>query len=81
MNSTKVNENIMKSLQTIFYYVVFVFYLFKKSFGTFIPLFMAVLGPCCCMRPLLWCGMQELLFVAMHGLLTVAASLVVEHGL
>ena len=32
MNSTKVNKNIMKSLQTIFYYVVFVFYLFKKSF-------------------------------------------------
>ena len=54
-------------------YIVFINY--------FIYLFLAALGLRCCTRASSSCGEQGLLFVAVRGLLIVAASLVVEHGL
>ena len=53
--------------------------LFKKN--KFIYLFMAGLGLRCCTRAFSNCGEQGLLFVAVHGLLIVVASLVAEQGL
>ena len=47
----------------------------------FIYLFLAELGLCCCTRTFSSCGKRGLLFVAVHGLLIVVASLVAEHGL
>ena len=43
--------------------------------------FLAVLGLHCCVRAFSSCGELGLLFVAVRGLLTAVASLVVEHGL
>ena len=54
------------------------FYLF---ICLFIYLFMAVLGLHCCVQAFSSCIKRGLLFVAVHGLLIVVASLVVEHGL
>ena len=42
---------------------------------------LAVLGLHCCVRAFSSCGERELLFLAVRGLLTAVASLVVEHGL
>ena len=42
---------------------------------------LAVLGLCCCMQPFSGCGEGGYSSLAMHGLLIVVASLVVEHGL
>ena len=48
----------------------------------FIYLFiLAAFGLCFCARAFSSCGERGLLFVAVHGLLIVVASLVVEHGL
>ena len=47
----------------------------------FIYLFLAALGLCCCVRAFSSCSERGLLFVVVCGLLTVVASLVVEHGL
>ena len=44
-------------------------------------LFLAALGLLCCARAFSSCGEWRLLFVAVHGLLTVVASLVAEHRL
>ena len=44
-------------------------------------LFMAVLGLCCCAQAFSSGSEWGLLFVAVHGLLIVVASLVAEHGL
>ena len=44
-------------------------------------LFLAALGLLCCAWAFSSCGERGLLFVAVHGLLTAVASLVVEHGL
>ena len=46
-----------------------------------IYLFLAALGLCCCTQAFSSCGEQGLLFVAVHWLLIVVASLVAEHGL
>ena len=54
------------------------FYFF---FFFFTYLFLAALGLRCCGRAFSSCGKRRLLFVAVHGLLIVVASLVVEHGL
>ena len=54
---------------------------FTSFFNTFIYLFLAALGLCCCTWPFSSCGEWGLLFVALRGLLITAASLVVEHGL
>ena len=43
--------------------------------------FLAALGLGSCARAFSSCGEQGLLFVAVHGLLIVVASLVAEHGL
>ena len=40
-----------------------------------------MLGLRCCMRAFSSCGEQELLFVAVRGLLIAVASLLAEHGL
>ena len=42
---------------------------------------MAVLGLRCCSWAFSSCGEQELLFVAVRGLLIAVASLAAEHGL
>ena len=42
---------------------------------------MAALGLRCCVRAFSSCREWGLLFVAVHGLLLVVASLVAEHGL
>ena len=47
----------------------------------FIYLFLSALGLCCCARAFSNCGERGLLFIVVHGLLIVAASLVAEHGL
>ena len=47
----------------------------------FIYLFLAELGLCCCTQAFSSCGERGLLFVVVHGLLIVVASLVAEHGL
>ena len=57
------------------------FFVFNKFIYLFIYLFLAALGLCCCAWAFLSSGEQGLLFVVVHGLLTVLASLVVEHGL
>ena len=59
-----------------------VLYSFFFFLNLFIYLFiLAVLGLCCCSWAFSSCGEQGLLFVAVHGLLIVVASLVAEHGL
>ena len=47
----------------------------------FIYFIYGCLGLCCCVWAFSSCGEQGLLFIAVHGLLIVVASLVVEHGL
>ena len=47
----------------------------------FIYLFLAALGLHCCAWAFSSCGEQGLLFVALHGLLIMVASLVAEPGL
>ena len=42
---------------------------------------MAVLGLCFCVRAFSSCGKWGPLFIAVHGPLTIAASLVAEHRL
>ena len=60
------------------YYFFFNFYLFIYLF---IHSFMAVLGLRFCVRAFSSCGKWGPLFIAVHGPLTVAASLVAEHRL
>ena len=57
------------------------FQLFFFLFSFFLYIFLAVLGLHCCMQAFSSCSEQGLLFVAVHRLLTVVASLVVEHRL
>ena len=56
-----------------------------SCFNTFLNnlfyLFLAALGLCCCTQAFSSCGERGLLFIAVHGLLIVVASLVAEHGL
>ena len=54
--------------------------IFLLNFG-FIYLFMAVLGLHFCARAFSSCGKWGPLFIAVHGPLTIAASLVAEHRL
>ena len=55
--------------------------LFFFNFYLFIYLFLAVLGLRFCVRAFSSCGERGPLFIAVRGLLTIAASLVVEHRL
>ena len=51
----------------------------SQIFYLFIYLFLALLGLRCCVWAFSSWGKQGLLFVAVHGLLIVVDSLVVEH--
>ena len=57
------------------------FFLCFFNIYLFIYLFMAVLGLRFCARAFSSCGKRGPLFIAVHGPLTIAASLVVEHRL
>ena len=65
-------NKITEPQQASFYFFFNFIYLF---------LFLAVLGLHCCAWAFSSCGKRGLLFVAVHGLLTEVASLVVAHGL
>ena len=57
-------------------------YLDKGFFFSFLFYkFILYLGLCCCIQTFSSCGEWGLLFFVVHGLLTVVASLVAEHGL
>ena len=56
-------------------------FFFLNKFLSFIYLFLAVFGLCCCTRAFSRCGERGLLFIVVRGLLTAVASLVVVHGL
>ena len=51
------------------------------SLFIYLFLFLAALGLCCQVRAFFSCSKRGLLFIAVHGLLIVVASLVAEHGL
>ena len=55
--------------------------LFLKILNVFIYLFLAALGPRCCVWAFSSCGERGLLFIVLHRLLIAVASLVAEHGL
>ena len=59
----------------------FCFLFFYKFIYLFIYLFLAVLGLRFCVRAFSSCSKRGPLFIAVHGPLTVAASLVAEHRL
>ena len=59
--------------------VLFFFFFFLNNF--YFYLFMAVLGLRFCARAFSSCGKRGPLFIAVHGPLTIAASLVAEHRL
>ena len=61
-------------------YIFFFFYNYH-TLNLFFYLFMAVLGLRFCARAFSSCGKQRPLFIAVHGPLTIAASLVAEHRL
>ena len=65
-------------LDKMFYHAMcFKFFFFKvKLFYLFIYLFMAVLGLRFCARAFSSCGKWGPLFIAVHGSLTIAASVV-----
>ena len=54
---------------------------FFYKFISFIYLFLAALGLCCCTWAFSSCSERGLLLVVVLGLLIVVASFVVEHGL
>ena len=58
-----------------------VLFFFNKFIYLFIYVFLAAWGLRCCARHFSSCSEWGLLFVVVHGLLIVVASLVVEHGL
>ena len=62
-----------QQLSLLFFYFLFLI-------NSFIYLFLAALGLCCA-RAFSSCSQRGLLFVEVHGLLIVVASLVAEHGL
>ena len=58
-----------------------IFFFSRYSFLIIIYLFLAVLGLHFCARAFSSCGKQGPFFIAVHGALTIAASLVAEHRL
>ena len=67
------------ALKGIFFLNYYYYYYYYYYY--FIYLFLAVLGLHFCVRAFSSCGKQGPLFIAVHGPLTVAASLVAEHRL
>ena len=61
----------------LFFFKINLFYLFIYLFN----LCLAALGLHCCAQAFSSWGERGLLFIAVRGLLTAVASLVVEHGL
>ena len=63
--------------------VICMFFLFFPSmaYNFFFFFFLSALGLCCCAQAFSSGSEWGLLFVAVHGLLIVVASLVAEHGL
>ena len=61
----------------LFSHFITFFFFFNFNFY----LFLAALGLRCCVQAFSSCGEQGLLFVAVRGPLTIAASLVTEHRL
>ena len=57
----------------------FLFFFLINLFICFFKKFLAALGLRCCARAFSSCSEQGLLFVAVHRLLIVVASLVAEH--
>ena len=58
----------------------FFLFFFFKGLILFIFLILVALDLCCCARYFSSCGERGLLFIEVHGLLIVVASLVAEHG-
>ena len=56
-------------------------FLFIIIFKIYLFLFLAALGPRCWAPAFSSCGEQEMLFVAVRGLLIAVASLVADQGL
>ena len=74
--------NNLYMLDTTYLVPVFYIYIYLLFFiFIFIYLFLAVLGLRFCVRAFSSCGERGPLFITVRGLLTVAASLVVEHKL
>ena len=71
------SENSIRTRQWLYQFFCFCFFLTNL----FIYLFLAVLALRCCVWAFSSCSKQGLLFVAVHGLLIVVASLVAEHRL
>ena len=74
------SEGCLFILFTVSFAVQKLFYLFILI-NLFIYLFLGVLGLRFCVRAFSHCGERGPLFIAVHGPLTVAASLVAEHRL
>ena len=70
----------LKELQWVLISSHAVIFLFFFLIYLLMYLFLAALGLHCCARAFSSCGEQGLLFVAVHRLLIVVASLVAEHG-
>ena len=74
LTQTRLREN------PCFVFPFFFFLIFSNFILFYLFLLLAVLGLRCCTWTFSSCGKQGLLLVVVHGLLTVVASLVVEHG-
>ena len=68
-------------LNMIFYLFIYFYLFIFNKFIYFIYLLLAVLGLRFCARAFSGCGERGPLFIAVRGPLTIAASLVAEHGL
>ena len=65
----------------ILYFYIYIYIYILIFIYLFFNLFMAVLGLRFCARAFSSCGKRGPLFIAVHGPLTIAASLVAEHRL
>ena len=92
MNNGTLNIHIQIFVCTYVFFCLFLFFnlscvisffifLTLGLFILFIYLFMAVLGLCFCARAFSSCGKWGPRFIAVHGPLIIAASLVAEHRL
>ena len=68
-------------LKKIFSYSLYIFLCYFKNLFIYLFIYLAALGLCCCAWAFSSCSEQGLLFVEVHGLVIVVASLVEEHGL
>ena len=72
----------MHGLHRLFHLRFYVYIFFQDFFKIYFILFIfGCVGSLLCARAFSSCGERGLLFVAVHRLLIVVASLVVEHGL